>query len=57
MGPAEVDAVKVRTLVSDGVYTQVELPEGQSLAEGDELAVGLLRPESSNAPRVTLGGK
>ncbi len=56
-GPAQVDAVKVRTLVSDGVYTQVELPEGQSLAEGDELAVGLLRPESGNTPRVTLGGK
>ncbi len=56
-GPAEVDAVSVRTLVSDGVYTQVELPEGETLTEGDALAVGLLRPESSNAPRVTLGGK
>ena len=47
----------VRTAISDGVYTAIELSEEGTLEEGDELAVGLLRPESSNAPRVTLGGK
>ncbi|MFT3926796.1 MAG: efflux RND transporter periplasmic adaptor subunit [Myxococcales bacterium] len=57
MGPAEVEPVSVRTSVSDGVYTQVDLAEGAQLKEGDALAVGLLHPESSNAPRVTLGGK
>ena len=56
-GPAELHPVPVRTAISDGVYTEIELPEPGSLEEGDELAVGLLRPESTNAPRVTLGGK
>lgn len=56
-GPATLDAVAVRTLISDGVHTQVELPGGAQLKEGDALAVGLLRPESGSAPRVTLGGK
>jgi hypothetical protein len=46
----------VRALVSDGSYTQVEPLEGK-LEAGDPLVVGLLKPESSNAPRVTLGGR
>lgn len=57
MGPADAEPIAVRTAISDGVYTQVELPAGAELKEGDQLAVGLLRPDSANAPRVTLGGK
>jgi HlyD family secretion protein len=54
-GPSELEPVAVRTAVSDGVYTQVEPAGRDQLREGDALAVGLLHPESTSAPRVTLG--
>jgi HlyD family secretion protein len=57
IGPDRLEPVDVRTLVSDGVYTQVEPVGGSQLKLGDALAVGLLRPEAKDAPRVTLGKK
>jgi HlyD family secretion protein len=54
-GPSELSAVPVRTLVSDGVYAQVE-PEGGELPEGAQVAVGLTGGKSSS-PNVSLGGK
>jgi HlyD family secretion protein len=58
VSPREIEPVSVRTLISDGVYAQVEAVEGDSLREHDQLAVGMLRPETgSAAPNVTLGDK
>lgn len=57
-GPTEVTALDVTTGVSDGVYTALVPVAGQTLAEGTDLAIGLLRPESGAArPSVTLGAK
>jgi hypothetical protein len=48
----------VRTLISDGVYAQIEAVQGDTLREHDQLAVGMLRPETgTGAPNVTLGDK
>jgi RND family efflux transporter MFP subunit len=58
VGPRQIEPVSVRTLISDGVYAQVEALEGDALREHDQLAVGLLRPESGSAgPKMTLGDK
>jgi multidrug efflux pump subunit AcrA (membrane-fusion protein) len=57
VGPDQVEPVEVHALISDGIYTQVEVAPGSSLKPGDALAVGLLHPESKTAPRVTLGGR
>jgi hypothetical protein len=40
------------------VYTAVEPREGQELDAGEEVVIGLLRPENgSTKPKVSLGGK
>ena len=68
-GANELEPVSVRVGVSDGVYAAL-LPEGTaggaapalhggaaSLAEGDQLVIGLLRPnEAPRKPSVSLGG-
>jgi HlyD family secretion protein len=54
----QIEPVSVRTLVSDGVYAQIEAVGGAVLREHDQLAVGLQRPESgSGGPSMTLGDK
>jgi HlyD family secretion protein len=54
----QIEPVAVRTLISDGVYAQIEAVGKAPLRERDLLAVGLLRPESgSGGPQVTLGDK
>ncbi len=55
VGPHQVVPIKVRTGVSDGAYTQIEALEGQELKAGDELAVGLARPDEDSGPKVKLG--
>jgi HlyD family secretion protein len=58
VSPRQIEPVSVRTLISDGVYAQIEALDGDTLREHDQLAVGLLRPESgSGGPNVTLGDK
>jgi HlyD family secretion protein len=57
VSPGEIEPVSVRTGVSDGVYTEIQVLNGGELKEGDALAVGLLHPESSTKPNVSLGGK
>jgi hypothetical protein len=58
VSPREIEPVSVRTLISDGVYAQIEGAEGDSLREHDQLAVGMLRPDTgTGAPNVTLGDK
>lgn len=57
-GPTEVEAVKVRAKVSDGVYVQVEPADpARPLKENDALAVGLARPAGKTGPSVRLGDK
>lgn len=54
----ELRAVRVRAGVSDGVYTQVIPEQGARLGAGDEVVIGLLRPDQrSRKPNVSLGGK
>ena len=54
----KIEPVTVRALISDGVYAQVEAAGDKPLRERDQLAVGLLRPESgSGRPQMTLGDK
>jgi HlyD family secretion protein len=56
-GPSELEEVKVKVGISDGVYTQVEPAEGATLSEGDELAVGLAQAEPrAGKPSLSLGG-
>jgi RND family efflux transporter MFP subunit len=55
-GPAELEAVQVRTLASDGVYAQVELVEPSTLPNDAQIAVGLTGGKSQT-PKVSLGGK
>lgn len=58
VAPGQLEAVAVQPGISDGMYTAVEPVEGQTLAEGDALAIGFLRPtEGSRGPSVTLGEK
>jgi HlyD family secretion protein len=58
--PNELEAVAVKPGISDGMYTAIEAagsPE-RALHEGDETAIGLLRPDTdSGKPSVSLGGK
>jgi HlyD family secretion protein len=57
-GPSDLEEVKVETGISDGVYTQVEVEEGTTLAVGDELAVGLAQTDArAGKPSLSLGGK
>jgi HlyD family secretion protein len=57
-GPSDLAEVKVETGISDGVYTQVEVEEGTTLAVGDELAVGLAQTDArAGKPSLSLGGK
>lgn len=55
----DLEPVDVKTGISDGVYTAVEPREGQELEAGEEVVIGLLRPENgaSSKPNVSLGGK
>jgi HlyD family secretion protein len=56
-GASELDAVAVKAGISDGVYTSVESPGPGGLAVGDELAIGLLRPDqAAHKPNISLGG-
>jgi HlyD family secretion protein len=57
-GPSELEAVKVRAGISDGVYTAVEAIDGATLSENDELAVGLGQSDArAGKPSLSLGGK
>lgn len=58
-GLSSVEPVSVTVGLSDGMYTEVRVAEGASLAVGDEVAVGLFAPRSSAAakPGVSLGRK
>ena len=55
-GANEIEPVSVRVGVSDGVFAALHA-ESQGLAEGDQLVIGLLRPnEAPRTPIVSLGG-
>lgn len=55
-GPDTVEAIAVRTGISDGMYTAIEPLAGKSLKPGDPLAIGFVRADQgSRGPRVTLG--
>lgn len=54
----ELEPIAVTTGVSDGVHTELRLPEGVELPEGSPLAIGLLNPDTgAKKPVVTLGKK
>lgn len=53
----ELEPIRVRTKVSDGIYVQIEAIEGGQLNEKDALAVGLLKPGGKTGPSVRLGDK
>lgn len=54
----QLQEVKVKPGISDGMWTAVEPGEEGSLSEGDPLAIGFVRPDQgSRGPRVTLGDK
>jgi HlyD family secretion protein len=59
VSPGQLVAVAVRAGLSDGTFTQVEATGAQPLAEGDEIAVGLLRADAveRGQPGISLGGK
>jgi HlyD family secretion protein len=58
VGPNDVEAVAVKTGVSDGVHTALEPVEEGAIAEGAELAVGLFHPDSgAKKPAIQLGKK
>jgi HlyD family secretion protein len=55
-GTDEVEEVAVATGVSDGVHTELRPSEGVELAEGTQLAIGLLNPDTgAKKPKVSLG--
>ena len=57
-GPSELEEVKVKAGITDGVYTQVAPADGATLSEGDELAVGLSQADArAGKPSLSLGGK
>jgi HlyD family secretion protein len=62
-GPDQLVAVPVMPGLSDGTYTEVRpqptAAQSEALSEHDEVAVGLLRPESGSQaqPGISLGGK
>jgi HlyD family secretion protein len=58
----ELRAVPVQAGLSDGMYTEITPEAGQSLAQGTEVAVGLLAVAASSGgerrqPGISLGGK
>lgn len=57
----ELQAVRVRAGVSDGMYTEITPEAEQSLAEGAQVVVGLLAAAGSGSeraqPGISLGGK
>jgi HlyD family secretion protein len=59
VGPAQLEAITVEVGLSDGVYTEVRARGDTRLAERDQVAVGLLRPDAAERlqPGISLGGK
>jgi HlyD family secretion protein len=58
-GGNALEEVGVEAGISDGVYTQVKPVADGSLQVGDDVAIGLLRPDqaATKKPNVSLGGK
>ena len=60
-GAGELRAVRVRAGLSDGMYTEVTPEVASDLAEGTQVAVGLLAAATSGSerrqPGISLGGK
>ncbi len=58
-GPSEIEAAAVQAGISDGVHTELRAdPRSPLVKEGDELAIGLLHPETGGRkPAVSLGKK
>lgn len=58
-GPARAEPVQVRAGLSDGAFTQVTAGEGETLMEGDQIIIGLLRPDESGTrrPSISLGSR
>jgi HlyD family secretion protein len=59
--PGELRALPVRAGLSDGMYTEITPEAGSDLAEGTQVAVGLLAAAISGndrgQPGISLGGK
>lgn len=59
--PGELRALPVRAGLSDGMYTEITPEAGSGLAEGAQVAVGLLAAAGSGnergQPGISLGGK
>ncbi|MET0283219.1 MAG: efflux RND transporter periplasmic adaptor subunit [Polyangiales bacterium] len=54
----QIEEIKVKPGISDGMWTAVELVEPNSLPLDTPLAIGFVRPDQgSRGPRVTLGDK
>jgi HlyD family secretion protein len=54
----QLEEVKVKPGISDGMWTAVEPADGKALTLGEPLAIGFVRPEQgSRGPRVSLGDK
>jgi HlyD family secretion protein len=55
----DLEPVDVKAGISDGMYTAVQPRGGATLDDGDQVVIGLLRPDAANAkkPNVSLGGK
>jgi HlyD family secretion protein len=53
---SQLDPVRVKVGISDGVHAEVAPLAGSALSVGDELVVGLAQIEpGSDVPRITLG--
>jgi HlyD family secretion protein len=59
VGPGQLEPLAVKAGLSDGSYAQVQAAGEPALAEGDEIAVGVLNPEAAarNQPGISLGNK
>jgi HlyD family secretion protein len=54
----QLEELKVKPGISDGMWTAVQPVEPTTLNEGDPLAIGFVRPDQgSRGPRVSLGDK
>jgi HlyD family secretion protein len=54
----QLEEVKVKPGISDGMWTAIEPVEAGSLTVGDALAIGFVRPDQgSRGPKVSLGDK
>jgi HlyD family secretion protein len=58
-GPGQLEALPIKAGLSDGMYAQVQAAGQPELAEGDNIAVGVLSPDaaSHSQPGISLGGK